>query len=187
MELQLRSGEQALVAYGSLLSVASMEKTLGRVYDGPWHLCRLRGWRRGWDVQMPKHPWKYRRGGEVITAAHVLYLNLREQADSHVNAAIFAVRDHELSQFDEREWIYRRQRVNSDLDGLRVIGGDAWTYVALDKFLWRRDSKPPEAIIRQSYLDILDGAHAELGADFKREYDETTDTAPSDLIVDDFR
>jgi hypothetical protein len=187
IELQLKAGEHALVGYGSLLSVASMERTLGRTYDGPWHLCLLKGWRRGWDVQMPRHPWKYRQGGEIIVPSRVLYLNVREQADAHINVAIFVVSDHELSQFDQREWIYSRRRVNDDLDGVRVTGGDAWTYVALDEFLWRRQSHPPEAIIRRSYLDILAKAHAELGPDFTKEYEETTDAVPPHLVVDDFR
>jgi cation transport regulator ChaC len=185
ISVTLDADEHALVGYGSLLSVASMERTLGRTYNGPWHLCRLNGWRRGWDVQMPKHRSTYRDGDRVITPARVLYLNLRPQHDSHVNVALFVITTEELQRFDEREWIYGRQNVNADLADVHVSGGTAWTYVALDKYLWRQRSRPPEAIIRRTYLDILDRAHQELGDEFRHEYDATTDAAPPQLIVDD--
>jgi hypothetical protein len=186
-EVTLGPGEQALVGYGSLLSIASMERTLGRAYDGPWHLCRLAGWRRGWDVQMPRHPWRYRADGQLITPERVLYLNVRREPDSHVNAALFVVTNDDLRRFDEREGIYKRERINFDLTGVQVSGGPAWTYVALEEFVWRRQSRPPEAIVRQTYLDILARAHAELGAEFRDEYEATTDPVPPHLVVDDVR
>lgn len=186
-EVKLEPGRHALIGYGSLLSTASMERTLGHEYDGPWHTCRLNGWRRGWDVQMPRHSWCYRSDGALIKPERVIYLNLRRQEGSHVNAALFVIGDQDLHRFDEREWMYKRTRVNDDLSGLRVTGGSAWTYVAMDEYLWRKPSRPPEAIIRRSYLDILATAHAELGSEFRDEYNATTDHAPEHLIVDDER
>ena len=186
-EVKLGPGKHALIGYGSLLSIASMERTLGRRYDGPWHVCRLNGWRRGWDVQMPRHAWAYRVNGVLVKPARVLYLNLRRQEGSHVNVALFVVGDDDLKRFDEREWIYERLEVTGDLADVRVIGGAAWTYVALDAFLWRKDSRPPAAIIRRSYLDILATAHAELGPAFRDEYNATTDEVPAHLVVDDER
>ncbi len=187
IEIQLLPGEHVLVGYGSLLSVSSMEQTLGRRYDGPWQICQLNGWRRGWDVQMPRHSWRYRESGKIVTPDRVLYLNLRRQAGSHVNAALFVIHADELQRFDEREWIYGRQQVNDDLLGVRVRDGVAWTYVALEEYLWRKASHPPETVVRRSYLSILKRAHEELGAEFRREYEATTDFVPADLVVDDFQ
>ena len=45
--------EVALFGYGSLLSVASLEQTLQRRYDGPLVACSVEGWRRTWNVAMP--------------------------------------------------------------------------------------------------------------------------------------
>ena len=186
-EVRLAPGEHALVGYGSLLSVASMERTLGRKYDGPWHVCHLRGWKRGWDICMPNDAWKYRQNQHVVTAERVLYLNVRRQEGGLINAALFVIQGEELRHFDEREWIYERQRVNDDLEDVKVIGGDAWMYVALEKYLWRREARPPEAVIRQTYLDILERGQVELGLEFRREYEATTDPAPVQLVVEDFR
>jgi pimeloyl-ACP methyl ester carboxylesterase len=76
---------------------------------------------------------------------------------------------------------------NEALDGVTIRGGGAWTYVAVEEYLWRRPSKPPEAIIRRTYLEILARGHAELGEEFQREYEATTDPVPDGLVVNDFR
>jgi hypothetical protein len=185
IEINLKPTEHVLIGYGSLLSIASMERTLGHKYSGPWHVVRLNGWRRGWDVQMPKSNYNYKESDRVVTPERVLYLNVRKQTDSHINCSLFVVTTEELETFDERESVYYRANVNRDIENVRINGGTAWMYVALEEFLWRRDSRPPEAIIRRTYLDILDTAHAELGAEFQREFDATTDAAPKHLIVND--
>lgn len=184
-EVALAPGQHALVGYGSLLSVASMEGTLGHRYAGPFHVVRVNGWRRGWDVQMPKSKWTYQSGDRQVLPDRVLYLNVRREEGSHINAALFVVDSAALAGFDEREWIYDRVAVNADLADVRVTGGQAWMYVARAEYLWRKSSHPPQAIIRRSYLDILDTAHAQLGDGFRREYDATTDPAPPQLIVRD--
>lgn len=185
IEIRLGPGEHALVGYGSLLSVASMERTLGQTYRGPWHVVRVRGWRRGWDVQMPTSTWKYHDGTRFVTPERVLYLNVRPTADQSINCSLFVITAAELAAFDQREWIYSRVDANAVIENVRIIGGTAWLYVARDEYLWRKSSRPPEAIIRRTYLDILDRAHAELGDAFQREYDATTDAVPMHLVVDD--
>lgn len=75
--------------------------------------------------------------------------------------------------------------MNSVVENVRIIGATAWMYVARDEVVWRRASRPPEAIIRRTYLEILDRAHAELGEEFQRECDATTGAVPMHLVVDD--
>ena len=183
--LRLHADQHAMIGYGSLLSIASMERTLGERYDGPLHLVRVAGWRRGWDVQMPNTRFAYRVAGDLVTAERVLYLNVRPVADSHINAALFVVSSAALALFDEREWVYDRIDVKDAIEGVRITGGGAWMYTAKPENLWRQPSHPPQAIIRRTYLDILDAAHADLGPDFEREYEATTDAVPRHLVVDD--
>ncbi len=184
-EVKLNPGEHALIGYGSLLSIASMERTLGHKYSGPWHVITLAGWRRAWDVQMPGSDWAYVADGRTVTAERVVYLNVRRQPGSRINCSLFVITTEQLERFDEREGVYYRENVNADVQDLRITGGAAWVYVGLDEYLWRKPSHPPEAIIRQSYLDILDRAHNELGEEFRREYYATTDAMPYQLVVND--
>ena len=184
-DIKLKPGQHALVGYGSLLSVASMEGTLGHKYSGVWQIVRLNGWRRGWDVQMPNANYKYTEVERVITPERVLYLNVRKQSGSHINCALFVVTAEELETFDERESVYYRANVSDDIEDVRISGGNAWMYVALDEFLWRRESRPPEAIIRRTYVNILETAHAKLGEEFQRDFDASTDVALPHLIVND--
>jgi hypothetical protein len=186
-EIVLAPGEHVMLGYGSLLSIASMERTLAHAYAGPLHIVRVDGWRRGWDVQMPNTTWAYRDDDHrTVVPARVVYLNVRRAPNAHINAAAFVVSEHELANFDERERIYDRVDVSDALADLRVVGGSAWMYEARAEFLWRVPSRPPDAIVRRSYLDILDTAHAELGNEFTREYEATSDDVPTHLVVDDF-
>ncbi len=187
MHINLQPGEHALVGYGSLLSVASMERTLGHPYAGPWHVVRVNGWRRGWDVQMPNTQWAYRDGDRSVTPERVVYLNVRPQTNAHINGALFVITADEMSLFDQRESVYDRVDVTSAIEGVHITGGAAWMYVAQTQFVWRQPSQPPGAIIRRSYVEILETAHAELGDAFRREYDATTDALPTHLVVDDLR
>jgi hypothetical protein len=185
-EIALGADQHVLIGYGSLLSIASMERTLGHAYTNSMHLVHVNGWRRGWDVQMPNRNWAYRDGDRTVVPARVVYLNVRPDAAASINAAAFVVSSEELAAFDTRESVYDRIDVQSAIPEFRITGGAAWMYIARPEFHWPIPSAPPEAIIRRSYLDILDTAHAELGDAFQREYEGTTDAVPMQLVVDDF-
>ena len=185
MELRLGADEHALIGYGSLLSIESMQRTLGEQYTGPFHLVRLHGWQRGWDVQMPNTRWRYRDGQRIVTPEHVVYLNVRRAADRHINAALFVVTRDALAMFDQREWIYDRVDVTGAIENVTIVGGTAWMYVARPEHMSSAPPPPPKSIIRRSYLDILASAHITLGDDFRREYEATTDAVRPELVVDD--
>src|SRR4030042_941375 len=51
--LEIPHGSAGLVAYGSLISLPSLEQTLGHPYDGPVHEVLLRGYERMWTCDRP--------------------------------------------------------------------------------------------------------------------------------------
>ena len=51
--LEIPPGFAGIVAYGSLISLPSMEQTLGHKYDGPVREIHLRGWERAWTCVRP--------------------------------------------------------------------------------------------------------------------------------------
>ena len=113
--IRLESGETAIVGYGSLLSVKSLEKTLARAYDGPFLPCRVDGWRRSWDIAMPNRTFFFVERGERVYPEHILYLNVRPEAGSSVNGVVFVVRPDELEAMHQREWIYDHPPVTGRL------------------------------------------------------------------------
>src|SRR6266704_6564995 len=78
--IELKAGETALVGYGSLLSIPSLERTLGRTYTGPFLRCVVRGWRRTWDAAMPNERFYTEGADGRMTPEAILYLNVRRDA-----------------------------------------------------------------------------------------------------------
>src|SRR5215471_12648882 len=132
--IQLQPGETALVGYGSLLSLPSLERTLGRAYTGPFLRCVVRGWRRTWDAAMPNKTFYTETAGGRMTPEAILYLNVRRDPASEINGVVFVVNQEELAAYDRRESIYDRVDVSADID-VKVDGGSAYMYVCRPEYV----------------------------------------------------
>jgi hypothetical protein len=189
--ITLGDGACAIFGYGSLLSVASMERTLGRAYDRAPVACAIRGWRRSWDALVPNSAFYGRTEAGEFVPEHIVYLNVRPDEASAANGLLYVVDAADLRGFDEREWTYDRVDITAALDGVDVRGGRAYVYVGKPE--WTLDSSRPRAwaAVRQSYLDIVETGlqtqpEAER-ADFRRRYLETTDAVPTERVFADLR
>jgi len=185
--MRAREGQTALFGYGSLCSISSLERTLGRRYEGPFLNCQVEGWRRGWDIGMPNHAYFFNSPAGRVYPDNILYLNVRPHAVSLLNGTLFLVDNDELERFDGREWIYSRHRINDQLRGVRLEKGDAYLYVARPEYVMEQVESPHQAAIRGSYLRILEEAFRDLGEEFRDAYQRSTDTAPPQLIIEDQR
>jgi len=182
--IQLQTGETALVGYGSLLSLPSLERTLGRTYTGPFLQCMIRGWRRTWDAAMPNQKF-YTEGAEGrMTPEAILYLNVRKDPSTNLNGVVFVVNQEELAAYDRRESIYDRADVTADLD-VKVTGGTAYMYVCRPEYVMTGVKSPAKAAVRASYLRIVENGLSNLDEDFRRRYLDSSDAPPAHLVVDD--
>ena len=183
--LRLARGETVVIGYGSLLSIASLSKTLAQPYAGPFIFCRVAGWRRSWDVAMPNDAFYYEEQGERVYPRQILYLNVRAEPDAVLNCVVFILNREELKAMNGREWIYDSVPVTSSLRGVRVDGGEALLYVAREEHIVRRVESPRDAAVRRSYLQILERGLAAMNAEFRAEFEATSDPVPAHLLVDD--
>lgn len=183
--LQLNDGEAALFGYGSLLSVRSMERTLGRAYQRPFIPCELRRWRRTWDIAMPNQVFYAETPTGLMYPENILYLNVCRDSHADLNGILFVVNTNELEAFDRREWIYDRENVTSDLCGVTLRGGDAYLYVGKPQYTLRGVMNQTRAAVRRTYLEIVEAGLSELGDPFRLGYERSTDPVPISLIIDD--
>ena len=183
--IRLSQGETAVVGYGSLLSVPSISKTLGREYDGPFVTCHVEGWRRCWDVSMPNQAFYYEEDGERIYPEKILYLNVRPEPGALINCVVFVVAPDELEAMHHREWIYDSAALTSSLRGVRIEGGEAIMYVAREEHVVRDARSPRDAAVRASYVRIVERALEKVDSGFRAEYQRTTDPAPERLVIQD--
>ncbi len=183
--ISLRSGETAIIGYGSLLSMQSLSASLKRPYNGPFYTCRLAGWRRSWDASMPNEAFYYLDQGARIYPEQILYLNARPDPTAMMNCVVYVLPQHELAVIDQREWIYRHRVVTEELREVRIAGGEAIVYVADGQHTCRGASERHRSAIRASYVRILDEALARMPDAFRDEYARTSDSLPGGLVIED--
>jgi len=183
--IELRPGTHAIFGYGSLLSVPSLERTLGRVYAGPFVVCDLDGWRRSWDVAMPNDRYFARVGVESVFPREILYLNIRPALGEIVAGVLFVISEQDLAAYDGREWIYERVAVTNALRGVCVNGGEAWAYVGKPEFIRRGVMSWHDAAVRASYLSIVESGLTALGPETRARFELSTDPVPKHLVFAD--
>lgn len=189
-ELKLRDDEVGLIGYGSLTSIESMEETLGRKYDGFFDVVELKDYKRNWKVFMPNRndmydPYFTIRNGDTVYPKNILYLNIDSFPSGSLNGCLFVIKKSELSEFDKREWIYRRVDVTKNIDGLDIANGKVYAYTALDEF---KASNPVDSnifAVRKTYLDIVDSAFKHLNPEYKNRFFQTTEPYEKNLVIDD--
>lgn len=182
--IKLQPGESAIFGYGSLLSIPSLERTLGRTYGGPFLPCTLTGWRRSWDIAMPNSTFYEDSEHGRIYPGMILYLNVYRDPATRMNGILFVVNGTDLENYDKREWIYDREDVTDSLDVV-IEGGSAYTYVGKEEYVRRDVSSPREAAVRASYIEIVENGLSSLGDDFRSAYLQSSDPVPQHLVIAD--
>jgi hypothetical protein len=186
MTLILPPGRSGLFGYGSLLLRSSMERTLGRPYPDAPVVATVRGWRRTWDSIYPNTRFYFEpSAGERCYPANIVYLNIRRDAGTTLNGLIYVVSADDLANFDEREAVYDRVRIDDDLIEPAVAGGSVYAYVGKPAFLLQGAVPRSEAAIRASYIKIVEDGLRDLGPAFRQQYDRSTDEPPAERIVED--
>lgn len=183
--IKLKSGDTAIVGYGSLFSIESITRTLRRKYKDVFIHCGLKGWRRSWDVAMPNRAYYYTEGEERIYPQRILYLNVRPDLESQINGVLFVVKEDELKAMHDREWIYNPVEVTSDLTGVRVEGGEAFIYSGRNEYIAETVKSTRDAAIRASYLQDIVNALQYNDPLFRSMYEPTTGTVPKHLVIED--
>lgn len=185
--IQLHRGEAAVFGYGSLLSVASLEQTLQRRYDGPFVACSVAGWLRTWDVVMPNQTFYTETARGHCYPKYILYLNVKEQSGILLNGVLFVISIEELNAMDQREWIYNREVITTQLCDIKVTGGDVHMYIAKPEYIMTKVKSPAIAAIRATYLQILETGLNQLGTSFRDVYNRSSEAVPQYLVINDRR
>lgn len=180
--------------YGSLVSPASMARTIGRVVDpSEVAVALLDGYGRRWNYGAGQVQCTWTEGARTIDNGVMVALGLESSSNESVNGVAVLVDNDDLSGLDRRERNYDRTDITDLIrfdapvpgvatavpTGLRVV-----TYVprqsAVERYLAARDEG--RAAIRQDYWDLVDDAFATLGDDHLARYRSTP--TPDVPVVD---
>lgn len=171
--------------YGSLVSPASMERTLGRPVprDDDFRATHLLGYSRRWNYGSLRQRGDWHGPHGPVRDGIVVSLGL-EVTDGRCNGAAVRVTDDELAMLDWRESDYERTDVTGRVTG--AFDGRVFTYVPRETAIerYREARRDRRAAIRQSYVDLVRTAFERLGG---RHLDEYVTTTPHpDVPVVDF-
>jgi hypothetical protein len=172
----------ALFAYGSLVSLASAERTLGRPVEHAG-LARLSGWRRRWSQARDNlRSEKTFAAPDGTTPAYCLGLNVeRGFAGAGPNGALLEMRDEELDRLAIREIRYERVEVTADIAAAGEPRFDpVFTFTAKPQNL--APSPPEGAVILAPYARAVEAAFDSLGAGQLDLFRETTGPHPVKVI-----
>ena len=189
-----RTRETWVFGYGSLVSKASMARTIGRVVGADEVApARLAGYGRRWNYGALEVAGAWDRDGVRVADGVMVALGVVASADELCNGVIVRVSDDDLAGLDLRERHYDRTDVTDRIalappvdgiataqpDGVRIV-----TYVprpvAIEHYESARDVG--RAAIRQDYWDLVTHAFTALGPRHLDEY--RTTPLPDVPIVD---
>lgn len=189
---EIPDGHAAIFGYGSLTSIKSMERTLGKTYDGAYLVADLNGYERAWNVfvenQHNGHSYYYiSPEGDSIYPEKLVYLNIQENKGVVMNGVVFIVDSVELAAFDKREFVYDRIDITDEIGRVEVQGGRVYAYLAKPEFIINELTDTRKAAIRKSYAEILETAFENHGPGFESKYKASTIPYPETAVIEDIK
>ena len=172
----------AVFAYGSLASLASAERTLGR----PVKLgaqARLAGWRRRWSLARDNllSEKTFARADDGTVPPHCLGLNIERRAGPGPNGLLLEITEDELDRLAVREMRYDRIEVTAEIGAAHQPGFDrVFTFTAKPRN--HAETPPAGAVILASYARTVEAAFESLGPGQLDLFRETTDPHPVEVV-----
>jgi hypothetical protein len=184
--IEIPEGSAGMVGYGSLISLQSMEQTLGQKYEGPIHQIHLMGYEREWTCLIPNNdPQANSAGIEKIDASFLradervpfmgtVSLNIHPKKKARINCILYLITTEEMLRFDKRERGYRRVDVTDKIEEFRFLGGKVYVYEGLPGHPDRSSPDKGTYIVIKEFVDLVASACDGIGKDFHSEFDKTT-------------
>jgi cation transport regulator ChaC len=153
--------------YGSLVSPMSVEQTIGRSVEmrEGFAAARLAGYGRRWNYGSLRQRASWNGPHGSVSGGIVVSLGI-VVSDEVCNGAVVRVTDDELALLDWRESDYQRTDVTDHVAVDQTgFSGTVVTYVprssAVERYQRARDER--RAAVRQSYVELVEQAFADLG------------------------
>jgi len=152
-------------------------------------LCRLRGYRRSWNVATDNSLTlgRYKIYLDPVTgeqpAVFVTFLNLVPVEDASVAGVLFPVSAAALEVLDRRERNYERREVSTEIS--EPVDGLVWCYFGTPAAEARHGegSAAGRAVVSREYFERVRGGFAACGKRALADFEETTD-APGCPILE---
>lgn len=183
--VHLKEREVGIFGFGSLLSVSSLERTLGEPYQNPTLTCTITGWRRRWNITEPNEAVYAIGATGRYYPDRILFLNIEPRPNQVLNGLLAFIDKSNLPALDRRENVYDRIDITQHINEYRFEGGSVYTYEGKKSHVDEQIISPREAAVQKSYLDTIEQALQKLGRSFRKQYEASTDEPPRRLVIRD--
>jgi hypothetical protein len=174
-----------MIGYGSLMSLQSMEESLGREYLDSSYIVHVGGYEREWTyirrnddpLTGPDTTGKkgfYIHNNDTVPFHSTISLNIAENKNSTINGILYIISKKELELFDKREIGYKRIDVTRGIQEYEITNGKVYTYMATPEYTKGIAFDSVSDIIEKSYVELVYQACDSLGVTFRKEYDVST-------------
>lgn len=158
-----------IFGYGSLVSSASVSRTLQRQVDARhMPLALLHGYARDWEIRVP-----------IIfddgIACNGQFLDISPQPDASVNGVLIPVSDQELAMLTRREAQYDAVEVGDRIQS--AVAPAARVIAFRGRAEFRRDTPQVPSFRPRSYRSLVETAVRSRGADFLAQFHSLTKPA----------
>ena len=180
-KLSIPPGKVGLIGYGSLMSRASMERTLGHPYTDKYFQIHIKGYERIWNGIEPNDGIirstiaYYVMIGDTIYPKRTVFLNIQANKSKLLNACLIIIDSAELKLFDKRELTYNRLNFSDKVQEFDIENGNVYAYIAKPEFTIKLGDNIEDNIIFREYVKTVEEeALLSHGEKFRDEYYSTT-------------
>jgi len=184
--IEIPKGSVGIVAYGSLISLPSLQQTLGHNYNGPNYEVHLKGYERVWTCVRPFNDPKaiaagakridvhFLRDTERVPVIGAAELNIYPKKEGRLNGVLYLVTNEELLSLDKRERGYRRVDVTDRIEEFRFRGGKVYVYEGLPGSPAASSADKGTCVLIKEFSDLVTGACDLRGKPFRDDFDQST-------------
>ena len=182
--IEIKEGLVGMIGYGSLMSLKSLEQTLGHKYTDSIYQVHLNDYLREWSYFRPindpqsnsKNRVKYYgfilQNTDSIPFDGIINLNITPKEKSKINCILYLITADDLIQFDKREFGYQRIDVSDKIDEYSFKGGKVYVYEHIPNPQFKFDKT--KYILINAYVDLITKACDSIGMNFRKEFDNST-------------
>lgn len=191
--LNIPDGKVGLIGYGSLTSARQMESQLGKPYEGSVEIVHLEGYQRTWDATTP-NILEFPPVGVVLQCIYqndsilppkLSVLNIRDNEAVSMNCCLFIIDEGDLDPIDATEIGYSRIDVTERIKEFKIPEGIVWAYQAQKEFTSTPNPDSAQTyVLPKLYLGFLEAGFKELGAEYEKEFYQTTLPIPQENVLD---
>lgn len=184
--IEIREGLAGMIGYGTLMSLRSLEQTLGHPYGGPAYQVHVRGYIRGWALRRPNNDPQanvaeagkidacFLRNDKRIPFAGTVNLNIYPEKNGRINCILYLLSREDLLKIDKREGGYQKVDVTDKIEEYDFSGGRVYIYEGLPEHPDTSSADPGKYIIVKEYVDQVTMACDSIGKNFRAEFDGST-------------